>query len=338
MIADQPDRTALRALLMRYVRDATAGWSCGSFGAIAEFARMSDEAAEIDTGWKIGACTDRGGIRVHPVEPVRAIAYEMLSRDATAWQQGVALCLPEGEAAMSGRTVLTELGPDKDALRPEDRSAILFDLGLGQLQLDACVRTSDPSVIAKLRAGLGRPVFEHGNPLAAEMPALSPHRVFVCRFGRIEVYQPIPTPGGTSPDGPHTHVLTKLLRHKRTHAANIPLPSGWIPCMTLFPANPVRDEFGSLKPFDRSVHDAFQSVWEQFADAGLIELKRAVQASVIAGRPTLPDVALADTREGRTAIRVTLRQLHYLHRASPVVAALRAQVDREAEHDLDHDG
>ena len=51
---------------------------------------------------------------------------------------------------MNGRTVLTALGPDIQALREEDRQAMLFDLGLGALQVDVCIRVADPKVTAEL--------------------------------------------------------------------------------------------------------------------------------------------------------------------------------------------
>jgi hypothetical protein len=47
---------------------------------------------------------------------------------------------------MSGRQVFTEIGADGGALRAEDRDGVLFDLGLGTLQVDACVRVGDPAV------------------------------------------------------------------------------------------------------------------------------------------------------------------------------------------------
>ena len=56
---------------------------------------------------------------------------------------------------MNGRTVLTELGADARALRERDRDAVLFDLGLGALQVDCCVRIADPEVAAQLRAHCG---------------------------------------------------------------------------------------------------------------------------------------------------------------------------------------
>ena len=59
--------------------------------------------------------------------------------------------------------------------------------------------------------------------------AANPHRVFISRLGRIEVYQPIPPPSGKSPEGPHTHVLPRLLKSGRTHPATEPVPEGWFP-------------------------------------------------------------------------------------------------------------
>ena len=120
---------------------------------------------------------------------------------------------------MSRRTALTELGPDTGALRIEDRGNALFDLGLDALQADLCVRFADKAIAAKLREHVGRSVFEPGNPAMGIILASNPHRVFISRVGRIEVYQPIPPANHKSPEGPHTHVLPKLLRSRRTHPA-----------------------------------------------------------------------------------------------------------------------
>ena len=47
-------------------------------------------------------------------------------------------------------------------------------------------------------------------------------------MGRVEVFQPIPSPDGKSPEGPHTHVLPRLLAHGRLNAATVPVPDGWL--------------------------------------------------------------------------------------------------------------
>ena len=65
---------------------------------------------------------------------------------------------------MNRRTVLTELGADRDALRPEDRGSILFDLGLGALQADFCVRIDDPDIDRAIAPTCRPPVFEPAIP------------------------------------------------------------------------------------------------------------------------------------------------------------------------------
>ena len=205
--------------------------------------RDAGEAASLQrAGGSISAVTARGGLRIEAHDKMRPVASESLTTQS--WSHRVALCLPEDACAMDQRTVLTEIGRDADALRAEDRSAALFDLGLGTLQVNACIRTGDTDVIAALKNWTGRSLFEPGNGAMGLILAANPHRVFVSRMGRVEVYQPIPAADGKSPEGPHTHVLPRLLRHKRTHAATEFVPAGFVPCAHLYPPHPARDAMG----------------------------------------------------------------------------------------------
>ena len=101
----------------------------------------------------VSVVTARGGMRIDAQDALRPIASESLTEQS--WNQRVALCLPEGACAMNRRAVLTEIGPDHGALRAEDRIAALFDLGLGTLQLDACVRSGDAATVTALRNWVG---------------------------------------------------------------------------------------------------------------------------------------------------------------------------------------
>jgi Family of unknown function (DUF6925) len=313
-------------LLAAQMADSEASWSLGTFGAIAEFARDPDEPAELsraDGG--LAAVTARGGIRITPNEGLRLFASESTTRES--WSQRVSLCLPENRCAMSGRTALTALGPDTEALRAQDREAALFDLGLGTLQVDACVRVADPEVTAELLSCARRSLFEPGNPAMMIILAANPHRVFVSRLGRIEVFQPIPPADGKSPNGPHTHVLPKLLRHRRTHAATEPVPDGFVPCAHLYPAHPARDAFGRGRPFDGGRHAAFQDILRAFGDPASVALKQRIIAAIAAGAdPTA--IAVTDHRFARTAVRVALRQLCATDDASPTLAAWMAVHER----------
>jgi hypothetical protein len=320
----------LDTLLRRYVADPTASWGLGTFGAVAEFHRTSEEPVSIDTGATLQVVTARGALRIDSTQDVRAFAYEQPGHAADSWSHVLTLCLPIARTAMHCREVLTECGPDHEALRPADRVAVLFDLGLGTEQVDACVRTADAEALACLRAGLGRSLFAPDNPVAPTMPRLSPHRVFICRFARLEVYQRIPGPNETPPEGPHTHVLPDLLRHQRTHAATAPIPDGWVPCLSLYPANPVFDALGHPRPFDQVAYEDFQSLLQGFGDPELVALKEAVTEAVRAARGP-ESFALPASRAGRAAVRVALRQLAHTDGDRPVLAAWRQTFDRIEE-------
>lgn len=306
--------SAMEALVARHLAREDSAWSMGGFGALGEFLRAAGEAVEApDAG--MGLVSARGALQLDLPPDARAIAHETPSADPRLWNHAIEFCLPVERAAMNRRRVLTELGPDRGALRAQDRDALLFDMGLGLHQADACIRTGDPALIQALRAGLGRSLLAHDHPAWGAILGASPHRVFLSRVGRLEVYVPIPAPGSI-PDyhhrpGPHTHVLPQLLASGRTHAAHLPLPEGWVPCASLYPAHPSRDLLGRARPFARPDFDAFQDVLRAHGDAALVAVKSRVWQSVREGRdPEAPQAAA--TRAERAARRVALRQLALL--------------------------
>ena len=318
--------TDLLDLIAGQVADVETAWSIGTFGAIAEFTRDAEETAAFDRGTgAISVVTARGAMRIDAHDALRPIASESLTEQS--WNQRVALCLPEGACAMNRRAVLTEIGADHGALRAEDRTAALFDLGLGTLQLDACVRSGDAATVTALRNWVGQSLFAHGNGAMAVILAASPHRVFVSRVGRIEVFQSIPPANGKSPEGPHTHVLPKLLRHKRTHAATEAVPAGWVPCAHFYPPHPMRDAFGHRLSFQSERHAAFQALLARYGDPELTDIKRRVVESVVAGRMPPPGGMAAD-RFAHAAVRVALRQLRVVERTSPALVAWLSTHDR----------
>lgn len=300
------DSEAIRAVLREHLLDETSQWNLGTFGAIAEFMRDPGEpVAIVDEPGRLSAATVRGGIGFGRLDGLRLSASE--TAVGTAWSHRVALCLPEASCAMNRRAALTELGPDSDALRPEDSGAILFDMGLGTLQSDICIRTDDPALIKVLRAATGRSLFEPGNPSMPAIVVAGPHRVFIARIGRCEVYQPIPPADGKSPEGPHTHVLPQLLRAGRTHAATEPMPVGYVPCAHLVPAHPLKDMMGRRRQFDRLAFDRFEDLLVRFGAPELVEAKRVVRELLASDTP--PDAfSLPPNRFGRSAVKVALRQ------------------------------
>ncbi|MFY9293643.1 MAG: hypothetical protein WAP03_23515 [Methylorubrum rhodinum] len=311
----EPGLEAVTALLREALADPGTAWSLGSFGAIAEFLRDADEPAIALPDRRLGLATARGAIALDVLPELRPLAYE--TGFSSGWNHAVALCLPEGACAMGRRTVVTELGPDGGAARPEDRDAILFDLGLGMLAVDACMRTRDPAALACLREGVGRPLFDPANPIGARLAAMSPHRVFRARFGRIEVFSDIPGPGGTSPEGPHTHVLPKLLKGGRTHAATTPIPVGLVPCAAIHPPHPYKDGMGRRIPFEPGRLASFRALLERWADPDWLAIKNGGEPRP--GGPISP-------KHARSARRAAASQAQHLRGESVDESA-----DEEAE-------
>ncbi len=322
------------------LRQSDSGWSVGSFGAIAEFMRDPDEPVTFHRdGTALSAVTARGGVRVNAHAHLRLFASE--SPTAREWSHRVALCLPREICGMNGRRELTEIGPDAEALRAEERGGILFDLGLGLLQVDAFIRTADPTVAAALRRHAGKPALSTDSGAMKIILEANPHRVFVSRAGRAEVFQPIPPPGGRSPEGPHTHLLPALLAHGRTHPATEPVPDGWVPCAHCYPSHPTRDGRDHSRPFDARSHSAFQALLEQYGDPARLALKKRLVQAVTAAREPFAVAADGD-RFSRATVRVALRQLQASGTQSATLAAWLAMHDRGApdgeapDHPLPH--
>ncbi|WP_449411582.1 DUF6925 family protein [Methylobacterium komagatae] len=283
---------AVHALLRGALEDPETGWTFGSFGALAQFRRDPGEAGMPVPDGRFGRVTRRGAIILTPCPELRPLAYE--TAFASGWSHAIALCLPEQACAMAGRRVVTELGPDREAARAEDRQAILFDLGLGLRAVDACLRVSDPALLALLRA--------RDEPTLAQAIADQPV-VFLTRIGRIEVY---PQPEDT-PRDKRVFIEKPVLRAGRTHPATAPIPVGYVPCGALHPPHPCKDAHGRTIPFEQTRHDAFQTLLNSWGDPALVAAKRAAEA----GTAPPPGPGLRN-RYLRAALRAARVQAPYL--------------------------
>ncbi len=320
-MAEAPD---IQRVLFEHLHTPSSSFSIGSFGAIAEFHRRGDEPLVLDDREGLTVATERGGLKIELVEGVSPLAYETLSGRRDRWQHGVIFCLPKAQATSSQRDVLTELGPDEEAIRPEDRGAILFDMGLAARNIDFCVRTSDAALLDVLRQGAGRPLFAHGNPAGGAIVEASPHRIAISKLGRAEVYQAIGKV--KTPEGPHTHVLPKFLKSGRTHSANIPVPRGQLPCLSLYPAHPLYDGLGQETPFEPGYLASFEALLDHWgAPEYRAEKARVVQA-VRRGQDAQV-YELPRSRLGRTGLRVALRQLKQLDGDTSALRQWRDRLD-----------
>lgn len=312
---------AVRALVETHLRTAGSSWSIGGFGAIAEFIHVAHVPASVDG---LRAVSALGAIALDPHAALTPIAYEIPSANADYWQHGVVLCHPIGRALHDG--TIADLGIDAGALGADEAGGRLFDLGVGAETFRFCVRTHDPEIVRALESSAGAPFAAHAARLAPLLIHHSPTRVVLCAAGRIEVYQPIAEPDGRTPDGPHTHLIPKLLRPRQTHSLNIPVPAGLVPLVTLYPAHPLTDSAGRRKPFAPREHEQFQSLLEGYGDAKSLVSKREIIARIHGG--AAPESWRApDSRHARLATRVGLRQMLHAEGDSAALSRWRARWD-----------
>ncbi|MEL7543539.1 MAG: hypothetical protein AAGJ70_07175 [Pseudomonadota bacterium] len=316
MTAD-PTQPLVRETIAAALTDPEVGWSMGSFGALAEFHQDCGEPDQPTQLHGLSRATDRGAIHLKETAPgaCTPVAYEQLSKNRERWGQGLALCLPRETAQGARRTTLTKLGPDDEAIREVDQGAQLYDMGLDLQQCDFCIRTRDAELISILDENEGRSLFEAYNPAMGAVLRHHPHRVARTPLGRVEVFQKIggSDTGGKSPPGPHTHVLPNLMRANKTHAANITVPDGLIPCAYLHPGNPLVDGLGQPRTYRAELASKFAGLYSEYAPEDLRALRSDLVAAIDAGRDPR-EFSEPETRPGRLTLRVGLRQLAQIAR------------------------
>ena len=314
-------------LALAHIAKPSSVWGIGAYGALAEFRRDVDEPLLLENAPELTLASPRGAIRLDLEAVPNVVAYETLGAQPGRWQHGIAFTLTPTRGRAACRNVLTEVGTDGRAILKGDRGAVLFDLGLCTSNVDVQVRTEDPELIAALRKALGKPVLNGDGRAMALIKEANPHRVFGSVLGRIEVFAPL---GSTrhnrpTPEGPHTHVVPRLLAAGRTHPATIELGDA-LPCLWLYPASPTHDFRGHPRPFDPLCHEAFQEILLDHGPREYVSAKRRVLAALAKG--TSPDsFAPPTSRLGRAALRVATRQVIARDGEDALLAAWREAFD-----------
>ena len=242
-----------------------------------------------------------------------------------AWGQALAFCLPEAYAKMAGRGHITELGTDEESILDAHRKHVLFDLGLATPYVNVCVRTNNAELIAALRSAQGANILVTGCDAFTHILRHHPHRIFISRLGRLEVYQPIGIE--KSPEGPHSHVLPKLLATGLHHAANTPIPSGMISGLMLYPANPCMDTLGNEQAFDPLSHQAFQALLAKYGLPEYLEEKVRI-LNAYTQEIDVKSYPAPTSRLGRMAARIALRQAFHTQKDCLQLKAWRTRFDR----------
>ena len=209
--------------------------SLGTFGALAEFARDRDEpvhasARVAGNGVSAGARRVARGIAL-TTSYRRAGPSHPKSITRTGWSQRIALCLPERMIAPCTERAVADRDSAPIAQAPAragPRQPCLFDLGLGALQgglrrPHRQITATSPPNCAVARAAA---VFEPGNPAHGHHPPSQPAPGLHQPARPHRGVSTDPARVGKSPEGPHTHVLPKLLKSGRSHPATEPVPDG----------------------------------------------------------------------------------------------------------------
>jgi len=290
------------ALIVERLKDPANGWSIGSFGAIGEFVRDPDEEVAIcEKTDQIEVVTARGAIRATNAAALTPIAWDSLSGDGESWGHSLAFCIAR---PVTANRFIRVLGLDAAAIREQDRASVLIDCGVGAGAVTMAMRTSDAGLIAAATAAEGQSMLGAAG-LMGEVLRAQPHRVLISPAGRIEVFQPIPPPDGKSPEGPHTHLLTKLIVKDRCHSANVPIPDGWQSALSLHPKSPWRTMLGERHPFEADTDAAFAPLLARYELEEDADVASSLRGDLDAG------VALRwpDSRRGRNKARIVLRRL-----------------------------
>ena len=205
-------------------------WVSGVHGAIAEFSIGAEDGLEVDVkGALLTAVTPLGALRFSLSPEVRAFGF------GRTHPPGIVVLAVPGRVALAGRYGLVCRGPDAAALTAGGRAETLYDLGLGSAAAQFCIRTGLEDLQQALDAQLGQPWPKLLAAIGSAIVQASPSRVVRNAIGRIEVFSPIPPPGGVSPAGPHTHLLPVQLAVGGDLPPGLQIPAGFLPCAIHYP-------------------------------------------------------------------------------------------------------
>lgn len=228
-------RDRIRSFIVDTLRFDGGTWVSGIYGAVAEFCVGENEPLDLDVGETVvNASTPRGAISLHLSEHVRALVFGTASEPPGL--EIMMLAVPRERSVSFPELGLTCLGPDEGAVGRGDKSAHLYDFGLGRGAAAFGIRTERADLMSKLDANKGLQWPRFLASIGGDLLQASPTRVVRNPIGRIEVFTAIPPPGGRSPLGPHTHFLPDQLAVGGDLPPNLQIPDSYVACAIHYPA------------------------------------------------------------------------------------------------------
>ncbi|MCL2385055.1 MAG: hypothetical protein FWC84_04420, partial [Alphaproteobacteria bacterium] len=178
------------------------------------------------------AATPRGAISFELSDRIHALSLGALNGPQN---RNIILLVVPRRVRAPAALGLARIGSDSDAIQSEHRYEILYDFGLGSAVANFSIRTANQELIADLNRCAGQSYEAFLSEVGEAILRTSPARVIRNAIGRIEVFTPIPEPGGRTPSGPHTHFLPDQLKRSDDMPANIPIPDFYVPCFIYYP-------------------------------------------------------------------------------------------------------
>ena len=214
----------------RLFAEAAGTFVVGVYGAVGEVMRDADELyqARRETT-SLTLASARSAIRIEAAPYLTAVEIGRVERPPL-----IALAVPEGRAPAPGPSTLTDLGPDNAALLPRDAGGQRFDVGLGRSAGRFTMRCSE-ALATEIAPHCGTAWPDCLGLIGASVLAESPVRVIEAPCARAEVDAVIPPPGGSSPDGPHTHLLPGHIAQGFDTPPTVPLPEGYVVSALFYP-------------------------------------------------------------------------------------------------------
>lgn len=203
--------SSLAAAVSAALTDRSGRWTLGVPGADATFAPRRGTTRVVIGDDTVEAVDAGAAMRLSIESDVTALMFDRSRDDAS-----LVLALPRRDA-MHAPHVVTELGSDIGAIRPEHRAQTLFDLGVGRPGVSVCVRVGLAGD-ALVRRLVGLTWVEAFDRAADDLARLSITRIVRTPIGRIEV-------AARSRDHPTSGAATLDVD---TLGANRELPEGWV--------------------------------------------------------------------------------------------------------------
>ncbi|MEO9310102.1 MAG: hypothetical protein ABI337_07375 [Nitrososphaera sp.] len=264
----------IKKLLVESANKTKSSWAIVRDGVVAEFSIVQgDKLTKIFQNDVLHVDTQRAALCINFDDSLEAIVSESGAYGCSPWTQNIYLCVKKEGAEMARRIKLTHLGKFDDY----DIQGNLWDLGVGNDTLDACIIATNESVNELLKQNEGQYVIDNSKFLQ-ELVRYSPPRLFKTKFASILVKQKIPT-AEEEIEGPHTHLLPPIIKSKKHFV--VPVPDDVIPVIQVDPFGSVMDGNGEFYKWHGFENDEFQNFMRKYGNQEYVTLKSEMKKKII---------------------------------------------------------